>query len=218
MRISHGKDLLDFSITLSFDSAENAPSATHLSCALSLAPGQICAITGPSGVGKSSLLLALAGFREIESGDMSWQGASFLQTPIWERPLSFLLQSDNLFTHLSAYRNIALGALKSAKKHETEAKIDEITKNLGISDILNKPASQLSGGQQQRVGLARALLRQKPILLLDEPFSALDKGNREKALTLVKELTQAHQLATVIVTHDEDDIALLGASSLRLQR
>ena len=129
-----------------------------------------------------------------------------------------MLQSDNLFPHLSAYRNIALGALKTDKKHEIDAKIAKITQNLGISDILDKLCSQLSGGQQQRVGLARALLRNKPILLLDEPFSALDQENRRKALTLVRDITDAHQLTTLIVTHDEDDITWLNAKSVALKR
>lgn len=201
-------------VTLTFDG--QAPN--HIKCDMTVKPGEIYAITGPSGVGKSSLLLAIAGFQSLTSGDISWQGTSFQNAPIWERPLSFLLQSDNLFPHLSAYRNIALGSLKTDKKHEIDAKIAKITQNLGISDILDKLCSQLSGGQQQRVGLARALLRNKPILLLDEPFSALDQENRRKALTLVRDITDTHQLTTLIVTHDEDDITWLNAKSVALKR
>ena len=201
-------------VTLTFD----GQTPNHIKCDMAVKPGEIYAITGPSGVGKSSLLLAIAGFQSLTSGDISWQGTSFQNAPIWERPLSFLLQSDNLFPHLSAYRNIALGALKTDKKHEIDAKIAKITQNLGISDILDKLCSQLSGGQQQRVGLARALLRNKPILLLDEPFSALDQENRRKALTLVRDITDTHQLTTLIVTHDDDDITWLNAKSVALKR
>ena len=201
-------------VTLTFD----GQTPNHIKCDMTVKPGEIYAITGPSGVGKSSLLLAIAGFHSLTSGDISWQGTSFQNVPVWERPLSFLLQSDNLFPHLSAYRNIALGALKTDKKHEIDAKIAKITQNLGISDILDKLCSQLSGGQQQRVGLARALLRNKPILLLDEPFSALDQENRRKALTLVRDITDRHQLITLIVTHDDDDITWLNAKSVALKR
>lgn len=194
------------------------PEGDGIRCDLTLSAGEICAITGPSGVGKSTLLLSLAGFRDVTSGDMLWQGTSFANQAVWDRPLSLLFQSDNLFGHLTAARNITLAAEKTAKKHEIIAKMQEITSQLGISDVLDKPASALSGGQQQRVGLARSLMSDKPILLLDEPFSALDKANRQRALQLVKEITNAHQLTTLIVTHDEDDISGLGARSLPLQR
>lgn len=194
------------------------PEGDAIRCDLTLSAGEICAITGPSGVGKSTLLLALAGFREVTSGDMLWQGISFANQAVWDRPLSLLFQSDNLFGHLTAARNITLAAEKTAKKHEIAAKMKVITSQLDISDILDKTSSALSGGQQQRVGLARSLMSDKPILLLDEPFSALDKANRHRALQLVKEITNAHQLTTLIVTHDEDDISGLGARSLPLQR
>ena len=194
------------------------PENDAITCDISLNRGEICAITGPSGVGKSTLLLALAGFHDIASGDMLWQDDSFADKPVWDRPLSLLFQSDNIFGHLSVQRNIALAAPKTAKKPEINAKIEEITSKLAISNILNKMGSEISGGQQQRVGLARALMSDKPILLLDEPFSALDKANRIKALNLVQEITTTHQLTTLIVTHDEDDITHLDARSLRLQR
>ena len=194
------------------------PEGDAIRCNLTLSSGEICAITGPSGVGKSTLLLALSGFRELTSGDILWQGTSFANEAVWDRPVSLLFQSDNLFGHLSAARNISLAAAKTAKKHEISAKMKEITSQLGISDILEKSSSALSGGQQQRVGLARSLMSDKPILLLDEPVSALDKGNRKRALQLVKEITTTHQLTTLIVTHDEDDISGLGARSLPLQR
>ena len=191
---------------------------SQISCDMSLAPGEICVITGPSGVGKSTLLLALAGFGQVTSGDMRWQNESFAHHAVWDRPVSMLFQSDNLFGHLSVYSNIALSAPKSLKKQEIEAKIAQIAAKLGIADILGKAASAISGGQQQRVGLARALLADKPILLLDEPFSALDDENRHAALGLVKQITQDHQLITLIVTHDHDDITALDAHPLSLQR
>jgi len=200
------------SVSITFENS------SQITCDVELSSGDICAITGPSGVGKSTLLLALAGFRGLDGGDVTWDGQSFMAQPIWSRPLSLLFQSDNLFGHLSARRNISLGAQKTAKKREIDHKIDEIASKLHISSILDKACSALSGGQQQRVGLARALVAEKPILLLDEPFSALDDENRQKALALVKEITAEHNLVTLIVTHDKSDIVALGAQELRLQR
>ncbi len=200
------------------NTAIHFPDNSKIDCDLTGKPGKIFTITGPSGVGKSTLLLAIAGFRGFDSGDVLWQEASFAHQAVWDRPLSMLFQSDNLFGHLSAYRNIALSAPKTSKKHEISDKIAQIAQNLDIAQILDKPCSAISGGQQQRVGLARVLLANKPILLLDEPFSALDDDNRHAALQLVKKITKEHQLVTLVVTHDQDDVSALDATSLVLGR
>lgn len=201
-------------ISLSFET----PSPSTISASLQVKKGEIFAITGPSGVGKSSLLLAIAGFLSPQSGDFIYEDQSFTQKAVWERPVSCLFQTDNLFTHLSVRRNILMGAPQIQSKEKQEHKLYEICASLDISDIIDKKASDISGGQQQRVGLARSLLSGKEILLLDEPFSALDKDNRQKALNLVRDITQSHQLITLIVTHDEDDISFLGARSMRMAR
>lgn len=191
---------------------------TQISLSMSFQPGEICTITGPSGVGKSSLLMAIAGFRTLDKGHLRFAGKAFDNLPVWERPISLLFQSDNIFPHLTVVRNISLGAPKTADKDAIQAQITAICERLGISDILHQSAGQISGGQQQRVGLARSLLSGKPILLLDEPFSALDTENRHNALTLVAEITKEHQLTTIIVTHDDDDITFLKARLVALHR
>ena len=194
------------------------PSLSSISVSLTMKKGEICAITGPSGVGKSSLLLAIAGFLSPQSGDLVFEGASFSKDAPWARPVSCLFQSDNLFTHLSVRRNIVMGAQKTMSKEAKEKALIEICHSLDIADIIDKKAADISGGQQQRVGLARALLSEKAILLLDEPFSALDKDNRHKALCLVRDITKKHQLITLIVTHDEEDISWLEARSMAVVR
>ena len=194
------------------------PTPSYVTMNVTVKAGEILAITGPSGVGKSTLLTTLAGFQAPYSGNAKWQGKTLLDQDVWQRPLSLLFQSQNLFPHLSVRHNIRLGAHKNKDKNEIDRLINELSDELGISDTLAKRASDISGGQQQRVGLARTLLSKKPILLLDEPFSALDKDNRIAALSLVKRLTERHHLATLLVTHDDADITLLGASELRLDR
>ena len=201
-------------LSLQFES----PSLSSISVSLTMKKGEICAIIGPSGVGKSSLLLAIAGFLAPQAGDLIFEGRSFSKDAPWERPVSCLFQADNLFTHLSVRRNILMGAPKTMSKEAKEKALIEISHSLDIADTINKKASAISGGQQQRVGLARALLSEKAILLLDEPFSALDKENRHKALSLVRNITKKHQLITLIVTHDDEDISWLDARSMAVVR
>lgn len=164
--------------------------------------GEFCRIVGPSGAGKTTLLETIAGFNHTINGDINWQGQPFSHKRPSDRPISMMFQHDNLFAHLSIYKNIALGVRSSAKLNtEEQLQLHQLCQQLGIDDQLNKHPPQLSGGQQQRVALARSIIRKKPILLLDEPFSALDKVLREECISLTDSMRSQFNLTVLMVTH-----------------
>ena len=171
---------------------------------MSAAAGEITAIRGQSGAGKSTLLDLVAGFITPALGHIRVDGADITPLPPERRPVSIQFQSETLFEHLSAARNVALG-LPTPDPARIAAALSEV----GLPDIGPQRAATLSGGQKQRVALARTLLRNKPVLLLDEPFSALDDDTRATTRALVKSLTRKHQWATLLVTHHADDISAI---------
>ena len=182
-----------------------------------LEAGQILLVTGPSGIGKTTLLNILAGFMAPTSGKLSWHGKSLLELPVWERPVSLLFQDNNLFGNLSCKINLAIGLNPSGKITAVQnALIKDTAAKLNIAELLNRFPETLSGGQQQRIALVRALIRDDPIILLDEPFSALDHDNRRDALDLIRTLALEHQRCMIVVTHEPSDAGSLGADILRL--
>ena len=182
-----------------------------------LEAGQILLVTGPSGIGKTTLLNILAGFMAPTSGNLSLCDKSLLEMPVWERPVSLLFQDSNLFSNLSCKTNLAIGLNPSGKITATQdALIEKTASKLNIAELLDRFPETLSGGQQQRVALVRALVRDDPIILLDEPFSALDHDNRRQALNLIRTLAHEHQRIMIVVTHEPSDAKPLGADILRL--
>ena len=179
-------------------------------------PGVVTAISGASGSGKSTLLDLLAGFILPTSGSLSLDGVGLLPLPPETRPVSLLLQADNLFEHLSAEDNAALGLPRGTSRDEGRQKVAAALSEVGLAGFEAKPASTLSGGQKQRVALARTLLRNRPVLLLDEPFSALDDETRKTTRDLVGELTRRHGWHTILVSHHADDIAALAGRHYRI--
>ncbi len=173
---------------------------------LEVKPGEVVALLGASGSGKSTLLELVAGFIPASAGQLNWRGDNLLARPIHQRPVTSLFQQHNLFHHLSLQQNIALGVSKKLTlKTEQQQQVMQIAHNLGIASILDKRPDQVSGGQQQRAALARCLVQNRPILLLDEPFSALDPILRLECLELVKQLAEQYQLAVLMVTHQWQD-------------
>ncbi|MBQ4767408.1 thiamine ABC transporter ATP-binding protein ThiQ [Pectobacterium versatile] len=169
-------------------------------------PGERIAILGPSGAGKSTLLNLVAGFLMADSGELRLNGESHRETAPAKRPVSILFQENNLFPHLTIGQNIALGlhpGLRlSAEQRET---LRQIADRVGLADLLDRLPSQVSGGQRQRAALARCLVRHQPILLLDEPFSALDPALRQEMLDLVESVCEERQFTLLMVSHNLDD-------------
>lgn len=177
-----------------------------LSFSFSAMPGTVTAIMGPSGAGKSTLLSLLCGLLPPSAGSVSFDGDDFTQKPSHERPLSILFQEHNLFSHLSAFDNIALGISPSLTlTADDKARVVEAGDTVGLAGLLGRLPGELSGGQKQRVALARCLVRQRPLLLLDEPFSALDPALRRDMLSEVKTLATSHGITVLMVTHHPED-------------
>ena len=173
---------------------------------LSVQKGERVAIIGESGAGKSTLLNLIAGFDLPTSGEIWLNNCNHTQTEVASRPVSMLFQDNNLFPHLTVEQNIGLALVPSLKLNVGQkAQVAEIADKMGIAEFLARRADQLSGGQKQRVALARTLLRDKPILLLDEPFSALDLKRREELQQLVAKLCQERNLTLLMVTHQIEE-------------
>lgn len=173
---------------------------------LSVARGRLVAVLGPSGSGKSTLLNLAAGFERPDSGRIRLLGLDVTEAPPAERPVSSIFQDNNLFAHLDAFTNVALGRhpglrLTAADRSEVEAALAHV----GLAGFSRRKPGTLSGGERQRVALARVLVRRKPVLLLDEPFAALDPGLRAEMLGLITELRCELALTVLMVTHDPDD-------------
>lgn len=184
---------------------------------LSVAEGEIIAIVGKSGAGKSTLLNMISGFTRLTSGDISWKGDSLIGLTPDARPVTSLFQSHNLFQHLSVEKNIALGLDTGLKLSETQwSQVHASLESVGLAGFGTRMPGNLSGGEQQRVALARCLVRNQPILLLDEPYSALDQSTREEMLELTLNIGKAQNLCTLVVSHNLNDAEALGATVVKI--
>ena len=174
---------------------------------LQVAAGERIAIVGPSGSGKSTLLNLIAGFVLPTQGNIWLNGENHTRSAPYERPVSMLFQENNLFPHLTVQQNLALGLKTSLKLTALEQdQIERVADAVGLTSFLSRLPNSLSGGQKQRVALARCLLRDKPILLLDEPFSALDPELRMDMLNLIDELCHSKNLTLLLVTHQPSEL------------
>lgn len=187
---------------LSFEQTEIRLGSFTLAADLSLPSEGHFAVIGPSGAGKSTLFQALAGFTPISAGAIRWQGQRIDSLPPGQRPLSILFQDQNLFPHLTLAQNLGLGLDPALRRLDWRA-VDHALEAVGLAGLGARKPGQLSGGQQSRAALARALLRARPILLLDEPFAALGPALKTEMLDLVAET--ARNTLVLMITHDPSD-------------
>ncbi|MDH3668640.1 MAG: ATP-binding cassette domain-containing protein [Paracoccaceae bacterium] len=193
------------------------PAGPSFRFTLAIAPGEIVTLSGESGSGKSTLIDLICGFLTPESGNITWEGRSFLRLAPAIRPVSALFQDGDLFDHLDVEMNIALGLDPRGRPGAAEkARVAAVLDEIGLPGYQRRLPAQLSGGQRQRVALARALVRDKPLMLLDEPFSALDTERRGEMADLVREIADRRDLATLVVSHDAVDAQRLQSRAVAL--
>ncbi|WP_312382581.1 thiamine ABC transporter ATP-binding protein ThiQ [Atlantibacter subterraneus] len=177
--------------------------------------GERIAILGPSGAGKSTLLNLIAGFLSPASGRIELNGGEHTRTPPAQRPVSMLFQENNLFNHLTVRQNIGLGLHPGLKLNDAQREeINSLAGKMGLTELLDRLPGELSGGQRQRAALARCLIRQQPILLLDEPFSALDPALRQEMLQLLSTLCRERNMTLLMVSHSLEDALSIAPRSL----
>ncbi|MCZ4091050.1 thiamine ABC transporter ATP-binding protein [Sinorhizobium psoraleae] len=181
--------------------------------------GQIVAVTGASGSGKSTLFNVIAGFEEPERGDVHILGEEMAGHLPAERPVSIIFQEHNLFAHLDAATNVGLGISPTMRLSAVDrAKVADALKRVGLAGFGGRLPPTLSGGERQRVALARALVRHRPLLLVDEPFAALDPGMRAEMRELLRDLHAEEGNTILMITHHPDDVRLLADSVLFLDQ
>lgn len=193
--------------------------ATHFAFDCSIEAEAITAITGPSGAGKSTLLNLIAGFERPQSGTITIAGTEQTLSHPSERPVSVVFQDHNLFAHLDIFTNVALGIspsmrLSSADKDHVQTALMRV----GLAGFGKRMPGSLSGGEKQRAAFARALLRNKPVLLLDEPFASLDTDLRLQMSDLLIELHRETANTIVMVSHDQAEIQRLADHVLFVER
>lgn len=177
--------------------------------------GERLAILGPSGAGKSTLLNLIAGFLPVSQGSLTINGVDHTNSVPAQRPVSMLFQENNLFPHLSVEQNLGLGLHTGLKlTSDQRLQVTAIAQQVGLSEMLSRLPGQLSGGQRQRVALARCLLRDRPVLLLDEPFSALDPALRGEMLNLVRAVCETRAITLLMVSHSLEDAQQIAPRSV----
>ncbi|MEH6835967.1 MULTISPECIES: ATP-binding cassette domain-containing protein [Falsihalocynthiibacter] len=168
--------------------------------------GDHVAVIGPSGAGKSTLISAVAGFLAPTTGKIFWQGQDLASLGPGARPMSILFQDNNLFPHLTVAQNVGLGLRPDLRLSKEEgARVVEALEQVGLEAKAESKPAELSGGQMARVAIARMVLRARPLMLLDEPFSALGPALKREMLQLVSDVANDTGATLLMITHDPED-------------
>lgn len=174
--------------------------------ALRIADGELVCLLGPSGSGKSTLLRIIGGFEMPTGGKVLIDGADVARTPPEKRPTAMVFQSHALWSHMTVEGNVGFGLkLRGLKKPDIAAKVGAALSLVGLADYGKRHPAQLSGGQRQRVAIARCLVLEPKILLMDEPFASLDQHLRDRLREEVRQIQKKLGITTVFVTHGQDE-------------
>ncbi|WP_310603089.1 sulfate/molybdate ABC transporter ATP-binding protein [Anaerosporobacter sp.] len=168
--------------------------------------GKLIGLLGPSGSGKTTILRMIAGLEQPDSGDILINGERINDIPASKRGIGFVFQSYALFRYMTVFDNVAFGLeIQKKNKKEIKDRVLELIKLVGLEGLENRYPNQLSGGQRQRVAFARALAPNPQLLLLDEPFAAIDAKVRQELRSWLKEMISRVGITSIFVTHDQDE-------------
>jgi sulfate/thiosulfate transport system ATP-binding protein len=186
---------------------------------LEVPDGALVALLGPSGSGKSTLLRIVAGLEQPDAGSVVIAGEDVTPVPPQKRGIGFVFQHYAAFKHMSVRENVAFGlAIRHEKKAVIRTRVDELLEIVGLTGWADRRPAQLSGGQRQRMALARALAVQPRVLLLDEPFGALDANVRQELREWLRRLHDEVHVTTVLVTHDQEEAMAIADRIVVLDR
>ncbi|HEX2620672.1 MAG TPA: ABC transporter ATP-binding protein, partial [Phototrophicaceae bacterium] len=194
------------SIVLDHISKNYGTQAIVRDVSLEIEQGELFVLLGPSGSGKSTILRMIAGLSSVDDGRIHLNGRDVTKTKTQKRGVGFVFQNYSLFQHMTVAQNIAFGLeIQKVPRPERDQRVRELLELIDLAALGDRTPSQLSGGQQQRVAVARALAQRPEVLLLDEPFGALDVKIRAQLRHNLREIQQRLNVTAILVTHDQDE-------------